>query len=238
MVVGGGQSALESAALLTEAGAQVEVIARSRNIHWLRGTWLRQYLGPLRPLVYPSTDVGPPGLNWIVARPYVFRQLPPRLRERVARRSIRPAGAPWLQPRLRMVPLTTGRAVTSVVPSGARIQLGLNDGTERRVDHVLLATGYSVDATKYPFLAACIMQSLSRSQGYPVLTTRFESSVPGVFFLGASAAHSFGPLLRFVSGTGYAARTLTRYVTGHTSVPAAVPPPLARTSTSSHGSPA
>ena len=38
LVVGGGQSALESAALLYESGAEVEVVARTRKINWLPGT--------------------------------------------------------------------------------------------------------------------------------------------------------------------------------------------------------
>jgi len=48
--------------------------------------------------------------------------------------------------------------------------------------------------------------------GYPELGTGFESSVPGLHFIGAAAAMSFGPVMRFVSGTGYTARALTHYV--------------------------
>jgi len=45
-----------------------------------------------------------------------------------------------------------------------------------------------------------------------VLANGLESSVPGLHFIGASAVASFGPLLRFVAGTGFAARTVTRAV--------------------------
>jgi hypothetical protein len=38
----------------------------------------------------------------------------------------------------------------------------------------------------------------------------YQSSVPGLFFVGAIAAHNFGPLTRFVAGTGLAARHITR----------------------------
>jgi hypothetical protein len=41
-----------------------------------------------------------------------------------------------------------------------------------------------------------------------------ESSIPGLHFIGAAAAESFGPLMRFVSGTGYCSRNLTRGVCG------------------------
>ena len=94
LVVGGGQSALESAALLSEAGATVEVITRAPRIRWLqRSAWLHRYLGAV---LYPPTDVGPPGLNWIVALPDLFRRFPAATQERIAYRSIRPAGAAWL----------------------------------------------------------------------------------------------------------------------------------------------
>src|SRR5262249_39312304 len=84
-VVGGGQSAIESAALLFESGADVEVIVRAAQIRWLRRSgWLHNSPGPIRRLLYPPTDVGPPGLNQIVARPDLFKRLPRELQHRIA----------------------------------------------------------------------------------------------------------------------------------------------------------
>src|SRR5688572_11140946 len=40
LVVGGGQSAIETAALLAEAGARVEVIIRNDVLHWVGDEWL------------------------------------------------------------------------------------------------------------------------------------------------------------------------------------------------------
>ncbi len=215
IVIGGGQSALESAALLHEAGADVEVIVRGRRIRWLRrGAWLRDHLGPARPLLYPSTDVGPVGLNWIVATPGLFKRLPLELQRRVAYRSIAPAGAAWLIPRLANVPLTTGRSVVLARGEGNRARLILDNGEQRDADHVLLATGYRVNVRDHAFLAPEIVQSLRCVDGYPDLGAGFESSVAGLHFLGAPAAESFGPLMRFVSGSGYATRQLTRHIAG------------------------
>jgi FAD-dependent urate hydroxylase len=39
-----------------------------------------------------------------------------------------------------------------------------------------------------------------------------ESSVPGLFFTGLAAAPTFGPVLRFVAGTGLAARRVAHGV--------------------------
>jgi hypothetical protein len=61
LVVGGGQSALESAALLHEAGADVEVLVRKDHLIWLHGGKYHRMLGRYSKLVYAPTDVGPMG---------------------------------------------------------------------------------------------------------------------------------------------------------------------------------
>jgi FAD-dependent urate hydroxylase len=215
-VVGGGQSALEAAALLHEAGAEVEVIVRQERIRWLdqRAGWLKSERNPLRSLLYPPTDVGPPILNQIVGAPDLFRRLPHAIRERIAYRSIRPAGADWLVDRLRDVPILTSRVVESVTRAGNRIELKLDDATRRNVDHVLLCTGYRVDISRYGFLPPDLLSSLGITDGYPLLTAGFESSQRGLHFIGAAAARSYGPLCRFVSGTPFTGRALARCIAG------------------------
>src|SRR5438045_6259090 len=167
VIVGGGQSALESAALLAEAGAEVEVIVRRPGVHWLdqKLAWLKSEANPVRRLFYPPTDVGPPGLNWIVATPGLFRHLPFPLQEKIAYRSIRPAGAGWLLPRIGKVRFTTCRTITSVSSAGGGIGLKLDDGSERCADHVLLATGYRVDVSRYDFLAPEVLKAVRRVDG-------------------------------------------------------------------------
>lgn len=213
IVIGGGQSAIESAAILHEGGAEVEVIVRAPQVRWLRrSAWLHNHFAPIRYLLYPPTDVGPPGLNWIVGLPDVFRRLPPSLQPHVASRSIRPAAAGWLAPRVGNVKFTTGQTVTRAESNGKGLRIVLDDGTERRADHVLLATGYRVDVRRLLLLAPEIVQALRCIDGYPVLDSGFQSSVPGLHFIGAPAARSFGPLMRFVSGTYYTARAVTAQI--------------------------
>jgi hypothetical protein len=215
LVVGGGQSALESAALLHESGASVEVAVRSDHINWLHVGKYHRRLGRAVPLFYAPTDVGPLGLSRLVAAPHLFRRLPRRVQDPLANRSIRPAGAAWLVPRLRDVPVRLGMGLRSVerTPAGA-VRVELTGGEHRVVDHVLLGTGYRVDVTRYPFLAPGLVRSLRIVGGYPVLGRGLESSVPGLHFLGAPAAHSFGPIMRFVSGSWFASRSLVGAVTG------------------------
>jgi hypothetical protein len=211
-VVGAGQSALETAALLHESGALVEVLARAGKIIWLRGGTIQRKLGRAKPIFYAQTDVGPAGLSRLVAVPALFRRLPRGAQARIAHRSIRPAGARWLVDRLAGVPITTGRNVAEAAPLNSHVRLLLDDGSLREVEHVILGTGYRVDAAAYDFLSPALVDRIRRVGGYPLLAPGLESSVPGLHFLGAPAAWSFGPIMRFVSGTWYAAESLLRVV--------------------------
>ena len=215
VVVGAGQSALESAALLAESGAAVELIARAPLIRWLHAREImRNSWNPLRKLLFHPTDVGPPLLTQITARPELFKCIPSRWQSRFAYRCIRPAGAAWLSSRMDPVSMTTGRTIIAAKPMGDRLSIRLDDGSKRVVDHVLCATGYRIDISRYDFLAPELVAAVRCRSGYPELVPGMESSVPGLHFLGAPAALSLGPLMRFVSGTAYAARALKHSVTG------------------------
>ncbi len=216
LVVGSGQSALESGALLHEGGAEVEIVGRAHRIHWLQGALsktLHHRLGKFtRQLLYAPTDVGPAGLSQLMARPDLLRFLPRGLQDKLRKRSVRPAGARWLVQRLQDVPIRLGRSIASATPRGNEVTVRLDDGSERTVDHILLGTGYRVNVSKYEFLNPRILGSISCANGYPVLGEGLQSSVPGLHFLGAPAAWSFGPLMQFVSGTHYASRAITRHI--------------------------
>ena len=212
VVLGAGQSALESAALIHEAGGHVEVIARTPRVHWLGWQARIRRLGPIAKLLYSPYDVGPAGVSRIVAVPALLKRFPRPIQDRFRVRSLRPAGARWLIARMANVPITTGRSVISAAPSGDELHLKLDDGASRRVDHMLLGTGYRVDISRYPFLPSELSRSLARANGFPKLAKGFESSTPGLHFLGAPSAWTFGPLMYFVAGTEYAARSLARFV--------------------------
>jgi pyridine nucleotide-disulfide oxidoreductase len=210
-VVGSGQSAIELAALLHEAGAQVEVIARARQIRWLRRSgWLHERSGPIRRVLYPPTDVGPIGLSWLVAMPDAFRRVPPRLGSRIAHRCIRPAASGWLVVRTAGVAMTLGRTVAAAQPSHGGLRLALDDGTSRQVEHLVLATGYRVRVDREGILDEPLVAAVRTVDGAPVLRQGFESSVAGLHFVGAFAAPTFGPVMRFVSGTTFTGHAIAR----------------------------
>jgi hypothetical protein len=210
-VIGGGQSALESAALMQESGATVDVLVRADKVIFggrpvLRRSRVQQVVKPSSPL----------GTGWALAvicgAPELVRRLPSGIRRYVLRRVLGPSGGWWLRERVEgRVAIHTGRAVAQAEagPDGIRLRLtGDGDGpSELTVDHVLAATGYTIDLAATRFLAPELRDALVRVPGAlgPRLSSVFESSVPGLFFTGNLAAPAFGPMMRFVVGTRYAA---------------------------------
>jgi FAD-dependent urate hydroxylase len=209
VVVGSGQSALESAALLTEAGANTELIARGPVLWINRKLYLNT--GPIKRLFYPPSDVGPPGINWLVAYPLLFSRFSDAIRRILDERAVRPAGAPWLRPRVEgRVKMTPDTSIVKATQQGEKLHLQLSDGSERTIDHLLLATGYQADIRKLSFIDPSIIAKVRENHGAPLLNKWFESSVPRLHFTGALAGYTFGPLCRFVVGSKVAAQQIER----------------------------
>jgi len=210
-VIGCGQSATEAAVFLHEAGARVEQFARSRAIDWIpRIAWTRREA--VRWMFYGRGEIGSAGISLIIQRPNAFRRLPRRLQDRWAPRAIRPAVAVWLKPRAVDLPMRFGRTPTAAHVEGERLRLRFDDGSERMVDHVVLGTGYRIDVRRYPFFSARLLEGLDIVDGYPRLGQGFETSLPGLHIVGAPAAWSFGPLMKFVAGTEFASPALRKRI--------------------------
>lgn len=212
VVIGGGQSAFESAVLMSERGADVEVIARAQEIVWLRSWSPIHLMGPLGRVVYAPTDVGPLWYSRLVATPALFTRLPRGTQDRIAYRSIRPACSYFVKVRVDGIKLTTATQLTAAEPTRDGLRLSLSDGSTREVDHLMFGTGYEVDVQRYPFLGEGIRRALRVVGGYPVLGRGLETSVGGLHMMGAPAARSFGPTMRFVSGSWYGGQCLAHAV--------------------------
>ncbi len=214
-VIGAGQSALECGALLHEAGVDVEIIARIPTLRWI-GMHPRLHNIPLvSKALYSKHDIGPIGISRLVAYPHLLYRFPMSSRDTIRKRAVRSAGAPWLIPRLRDVKITTGRSVVSAKEVGSEVELKLDDGTERRVDHVLMGTGYRVDLERYKFLAPELRNEIKQLDNFPDVRDGLTTSVPGLHFTGAAAARRFGPLLFFVTGTEWASNELASWFRRH-----------------------
>ncbi|MFF5955363.1 NAD(P)-binding domain-containing protein [Streptomyces luteogriseus] len=217
-VLGAGQSALECATLLHETRARPTVVARTSAVLFdpppPNGSGERSRRpGPGSPL-----GRGRPLLGAVSRSGAACHRLPAPLRMELLRAVPRPSGAWWLKERAAgRFPVLCGRTLVAAEPGYGVVRLRLLDEhgwpEDIVVDHVLAATGYRVDIRRLDVLDPGLRQSLRVFAGAPVLTPGFESSAPGLYFTGLAAAPSFGPLLRFVTGTGFAARRLTAAVT-------------------------
>jgi len=210
VVVGSGQSAFEAAALLYEAGARVELIARG-SIIWINRR-LYRYTGPAKHIFYPPSDVGPAGISWVVAFPLLFKNLPEKTRVAIDARSIRPAVARWMRPRIEgRISITPNTSIVSAMAQEQEVYLKLSDGTTRQVDHVILGTGYKPDVQALPYIDSLLLQQVHERNGYPFLNKWFESSVPHLYFPGSLSGYDFGPLCRHIAGTGAPAHQITHH---------------------------
>jgi cation diffusion facilitator CzcD-associated flavoprotein CzcO len=211
-VIGAGQSALETAVFLHESGAEVEVITRGA-IRWADRR-LYERGGITRKAFYPPADVGPVGLNWLVAFPSIFRLIPTLQRTALTHRAVRPSGAEWLRARFAPeIGTTTHSGVAKISTAGRGLEVLTSDGVSRRFDRVILGTGYRPDLGRVPILDGGLRLHIRQSGGSPLLDRRFQSSVRGLHFVGALAGHTFGPLCRFVAGAGVAARAVAHAAT-------------------------
>lgn len=223
-VIGCGQSALESAALLHESGAKVRVLARRANIVWNDDVVVSHSL--LERILRPEAGLGPGWRNMIKSElPRLFYFLPAATRQALVKRTNGPAGSWWLKERLiGKVPMLTEHDVTAATQENGRVTLTVKtpQGVETvTTDHVLAGTGYKVDVSRLAMLDQGVRARIATFGGAPVLNYNFESSVPGLFFVGISSAQSFGPVMRFVHGTKHAAAMIAGHLR---SAPKAVAP--------------
>jgi hypothetical protein len=77
---------------------------------------------------------------------------------------------------------------------------------------VSAATGYKTDFGRLAFLDPKLLRDLRKMDEAPVLSSRFETSVRGLYAIGPASAASFGPLMRFVVGAEYASPFLAKHL--------------------------
>lgn len=217
-VLGAGSSAIDLAALLQEIGADVQLVARRTALKFHERMRTDKPRSLWQQMRSPISGLGP-GLKtrFFADAPNLFWYLPEDLRLKTVRTTLGPSGGWFIKGKIvGRVPLLLGATLKGAEVAGHRVRLTLTsqDFGERVLspDHVIAATGYKVDVDRLSFLAPEIRQSIQSVESTPVLSSNFESSVPGLYFVGLAAANSFGPVMRFAFGAGFAARHLSRAI--------------------------
>jgi cation diffusion facilitator CzcD-associated flavoprotein CzcO len=219
-VIGGGQSALETAAILRQEGAAVTLLVREPTIAWNRipSTARRPIYKRLR---RPRTRLGEGLKLWIYDNaPLLFHSLPEQLRLSQVRASLGPAGAWWLKDQVvGEMPVLLGHQLCAAEASSERVELRFSDQNGQPkvliADHVIAATGYRFDFQNLPFLGQNLKSQIQHEEKMPRLSSNFESTIAGLYFTGLASANSFGPVMRFLAGTGYTARRISTHIAKH-----------------------
>jgi hypothetical protein len=213
-VLGGGASAIDIAVLLNEAVGNVQLIYRKPTIIF-SGRWSGPGLHP--GLWRPVSGIGPGWKHRLFADlPWLFRYFPESYRLGIAEKFPSASGGAPMKYRVASVPLHLGRSLREARVSGHGVQLQLisMDGNSQMVeaDHVIAATGYRADVHRLPFLSSAILERLHLIGKTPRLSVNFESSVPGLYFVGHASTTTFGPVMRFVFGTDFTSRRISRHL--------------------------
>jgi FAD-dependent urate hydroxylase len=221
IVVGAGQSALETAALLHEKGASVKLVARKNVIRW-NGVPLALDRPLLQRFKEPESGLGSGWATWFYSNhPGTFRRLPRSTRVYRARTALGPAGASWLRSRVEgQFPVLTGRPIKWARMQGGGVRLGLTGpdsaALELAADHVIAGTGYRTDLTRLSFFGDQMLASLRTvpGTGSSAVDRDYQTSVPGLYVMGPAVAPTMGPVMRFVFGSEHAATTVARELIG------------------------
>jgi hypothetical protein len=225
VVIGAGQSALETAALLNEGQATASLLVRRSSIDWHDGPPAPGPRSLWERVRRPASPMGSGLKTWFCASaPWLFYRLPEQMRIDVVRtygerrgkpfELLGPAGAWWLKDRIvGRMPTMLGHSLLGAEAKGSKAVLHVKgpDGKRRHltVDHVIAATGYRFAVGSLPFLSQRLISELRCVQEAPSLSPRFESSIPGLYFTGIASAYNFGPVMRFLCGADYAARCIS-----------------------------
>jgi thioredoxin reductase len=213
VVIGGGASAIDLAAVLKEADADVQLVARQSALKF-HSTPTGKPRSKWQQIRHPQSGLGP-GMRsrFFSDAPGLFHYLPESLRVEIVDRTLGPSAGWFVKDKMARVPSLLGYALQSAEVQDGKVHLRLRTaaGSERDVyaEHVIAATGYKVDLERLPFLSTEIRSKIETVAGSPKLSSTFESSVPGIYLAGLAAANSFGPVMRFAFGAGFAARRIT-----------------------------
>jgi thioredoxin reductase len=217
VVIGGGQSGLETAAILKEEGASISLVVRAPLLQWHPAPSMA-HKSVYNRLRNPRTRMGDGRGLWIYDNlPGLFHHLPQQVRIGIVAGTLGPAGAWWLRDRVvGRLPIFLGQHISGSEKRGTRVALKITDqGGQARdlfADHIISATGYRFNTNNLPFLDKDMRSQLRLEQQSPLLSSNLESSIPGLYFTGPASAYSFGPVMRFLAGAGYAAGRISHHI--------------------------
>jgi thioredoxin reductase len=215
IVLGGGSSAIDIVVALKEAGADPQLIARTETLKFHDAP--REPRPILERITQPRSGLGTGWRSRLSCdMPLVFHALPEDVRIRAVAGHLGPAPC-WFtrEAIVGKVPVHLGATVERAESAGSALRVTIIHQGEKKsieADHLIAGTGFKVALSRLAFLDSTLRSRIRNTIDSPILGRSFESSVPGLYFVGITAANSFGPLLRFAFGANYAAKRLSRHL--------------------------
>ena len=216
VVLGAGASAVDIAAILHEEGSQVQLVARRQKIAFHTKTKEPRPL--LQRLRIPRSGLG---IGWrsrlCTDAPLLFHLMPQKFRFRTVQNLLGPAPGWFVRDKVvGKFPLHLGCKIQSASIEDGKVHLKIveKDGSNSELiaDHVISATGYQVSISRMGFLDEGLRRLVHQVEDTPVLSSHFETSVPGLYMVGLASANSFGPLTRFAYGAEFTAKHISKHV--------------------------
>ena len=221
LIIGGRQSAFEWTALLHEHGAaSVDMCYRHDTPAFTEAdwSWFNQQVDRMvdNPSWFRSlTDEEKAAVNgrfWTEGR----LKLEPWLGPRIAHDTVH------LWPHTEVV----GCALDPADDAEGVLRITLSNEETVTVDHVIFATGYKVDMSRVPLLAAGnLLPRLVVDNGYPCLDEHFETNIPGLFITSMPAVQDFGLFFAFTISVRTSARLIVPAVQRRIAAPTSVEAP-------------
>ncbi|RXT07215.1 NAD(P)-binding domain-containing protein [Ammoniphilus sp. CFH 90114] len=188
-VVGGGQSGWEAAALLHQTGAKVDLIYRGSG-----------YEPPVPQINRRQREIAP-----------LFYSFPVEQQKEISKEFLKATVTEFL------LPLVEGKAnqhpysevkEANILYDEDQVSLVLSSGNTLKVDHVIAATGYRPNLYNLPFLTSLSGEIKKESNGFPIVNQWFESSMPGLYFVGPLSSHHHGPSYTQIAGVWHTSHAL------------------------------
>ena len=226
VVVGGGSSAIDLSALMHEAGAKVRLVTRRAELPLHTRMRLPRPLSDR--LREPLSAIGPSWRSCFFTRcAPILHRLPAARRLKWVKTQFGPSAGWFMADRIKPVPVLYRQSPVGAELAGDKVRLAVAgaDGQRSTIDceHLIVATGYRPDVARMTFLDRELRQAIATLEDAPIVSLRFESSVPGLYFVGPPTANSFGPLMRFAVGARFAAPRLARHLAATVRQPAGRP---------------
>jgi cation diffusion facilitator CzcD-associated flavoprotein CzcO len=169
-VIGGGASAIESGALIHEAGGSAQLFVREAEAKFATRTpEVRPFIERIRE---PLTVMGSGRKHLVLQHlPLIIHFLPEPRRIPFVKHYLGPSAPWWIKDRvIGKVPIHVRSEIISALVVGDRVRFTVRDDRhlvrELEVDRVIAGTGYTAELARLPFVSGAMAKAQASAKGW------------------------------------------------------------------------